>query len=63
MEKIRCKNRQCGNVIALISGGVPSVVCDKCGTVRKLYHGGKTRSVRVTLKAPEHVRKMLARAA
>jgi uncharacterized Zn finger protein len=50
MKKIRCRNRQCGNVIAYINGNVPAVTCDKCGTVRKLYHNEKRDSIKLTIK-------------
>lgn len=60
MQSIKCKNRQCGNNIAFINGNVPSVTCDKCGTIRKLYHAEKSRGMKLTISTTV-MEKMLAK--
>jgi hypothetical protein len=41
MKAVRCKNKQCGEPIAFINGPHRYVVCDKCGTKRKIYTEAK----------------------
>lgn len=53
MDKVRCRNKQCENVIAYVNGTVPSVTCDKCGRVRRLHHKKPTQAIRLQMRLPE----------
>lgn len=50
MKAVRCKNKQCGEPIAVINGPVRWLDCLKCGTRNKIYSGGKGIRLEISVK-------------